>query len=323
MIKTYLKAINEALDEAMSQNDNVVIMGEDVGIYGGSMGVTSGLLAKYGEKRVIDMPISETAFTGAAVGAAIVGLRPVVEIFFSDFITFALDPLINHAAKLHFMSAGQINVPMVLRTDIGAGTGAAAQHSQSIESLVLNTPGLRVLAPSNAHNAKGLMLSAIDDDGPVVFLEHKLLYKKECDVPDCFYKTAIGKADISKEGSDITLIAYSYMSELALTAAKELAMAGINAEVIDLLSLRPLDSETIINSVKKTGRAVVIQEAPKFGGFAGEIVSLINEKTFDYLKAPVARVCGSEMPIAYNIDIEGKSIPSVESILEKVKEIMK
>ena len=153
MIKTYLKAINEALDEAMSQNDNVVIMGEDVGIYGGSMGVTSGLLAKYGEKRVIDMPISETAFTGAAVGAAIVGLRPVVEIFFSDFITFALDPLINHAAKLHFMSAGQINVPMVLRTDIGAGTGAAAQHSQSIESLVLNTPGLRVLAPSNARNA--------------------------------------------------------------------------------------------------------------------------------------------------------------------------
>ena len=323
MIKTYLKAINEALDEAMSQNDNVVIIGEDVGIYGGSMGVTAGLLAKYGEKRVIDMPISETAFTGAAVGAAIVGLRPVVEIFFSDFITFALDPLINHAAKLHFMSAGQINVPMVLRTDIGAGTGAAAQHSQSIESLVLNTPGLRVLAPSNARNAKGLMLSAIDDDGPVVFLEHKLLYKKECDVPDCFYKTAIGKADISKEGSDITLIAYSYMSELALTAAKELAMTGINAEVIDLLSLRPLDSETIINSVKKTGRAVVIQEAPKFGGFAGEIVSLINEKTFDYLKAPVARVCGSEMPIAYNIDIEGKSIPSVESILEKVKEIMK
>ena len=323
MIKTYLKAINEALDEAMSQNNNVVIMGEDVGIYGGSMGVTSGLLAKYGEKRVIDMPISETAFTGAAVGAAIVGLRPVVEIFFSDFITFALDPLINHAAKLHFMSAGQINVPMVLRTDIGAGTGAAAQHSQSIESLVLNTPGLKVLAPSNARNAKGLMLSAIDDDGPVVFLEHKLLYKKECDVPDCFYKTAIGKADISKEGSDITLIAYSYMSELALTAAKELAMAGINAEVIDLLSLSPLDSETIINSVKKTGRAVVIQEAPKFGGFAGEIVSLINEKTFDYLKAPVARVCGSEMPIAYNIDIEGKSIPSVESILEKVKEIMK
>lgn len=323
MIKTYLKAINEALDEAMSQNDNVVIMGEDVGIYGGSMGVTSGLLAKYGEKRVIDMPISETAFTGAAVGAAIVGLRPVVEIFFSDFITFALDPLINHAAKLHFMSAGQINVPMVLRTDIGAGTGAAAQHSQSIESLVLNTPGLRVLAPSNARNAKGLMLSAIDDDGPVVFLEHKLLYKKECDVPDCFYKTAIGKADISKEGSDITLIAYSYMSELALNAAKELAMAGINAEVIDLLSLRPLDPETIINSVKKTGRAVVIQEAPKFGGFAGEIISLINEKTFDYLKAPVARVCGSEMPIAYNIDIEGKSIPSVESILEKVKEIMK
>ena len=149
------------------------------------------------------------------------------------------------------------------------------------------------------------------------------MYKKECDVPDCFYKTAIGKADISKEGSDITLIAYSYMSELALSAAKELAMAGINAEVIDLLSLRPLDSETIINSVKKTGKAVVIQEAPKFGGFAGEIVSLINEKTFDYLKAPVARVCGSEMPIAYNIDIEGKSIPSVESILEKVKEIMK
>lgn len=323
MIKTYLKAINEALDEAMESDENVIIIGEDVGTYGGSMGVTTGLLAKYGEKRVIDMPISETAFTGAAVGAAITGLRAVVEIFFSDFITFALDPIINHAAKLHFMSASQINVPMVLRTDIGAGTGAAAQHSQSIESLLLNTPGLKVLAPSNAYNAKGLMRSAIDDDCPVIFLEHKLLYKTECDVPQNEYKTDIGKAEILKEGTDITFIAYSYMSKIALDAADELEKEGIHAEVVDLLSLRPLDTDTIIKSVKKTSRAVIIQESPQFGGFAGEVSAQISEHAFNYLKAPPQRVCGSEMPIAYNFEVEKQSIPSVEKIMQKTKELLK
>ncbi len=323
MKKTYLKAINEALDEAMRLDENVVLIGEDIGTYGGSMGVTFGLQKKYGKRRVIDVPISETAFTGMAVGASILGMRPVVEIFFSDFITFALDPLINHAAKLHFMSAGQISTPIVIRTDIGAGTGAAAQHSQSIESLLLNTPGLKLVAPSNAYNAKGLMHSAISDDSPVVFLEHKLLYESEFDVPDNFFTFEIGNASISKQGTDVSIITYSFMTSQVLSAASELEKEGISVEVVDLLSLRPLDIDTISSSVKKTGRAVVVHEAPKFGGFAGEVVAQINENVFSFLKCPVRRICGEELPIAYNMSIERETIPSVHKIKREVEEMMK
>ena len=238
MKKTYLQAVTDALDCAMGSDPNVVVMGEDVGVYGGGMGATRGLVEKYSSSRVIDTPISETAFTGAAVGCALMGMRPVVEIIFSDFTSLTADPVINHAAKYHFMSAGTLSVPMVIRTPMGAGTGAAAQHSQSVENMYLNVPGLVVLAPSDAYDAKGLLISAIELDDPVMFFEHKKCYPMSSDVPEGSYRIRIGKADIKKQGSDISIISYSYMSCAALEAAALLEEDGISAEVVDLRSLR-------------------------------------------------------------------------------------
>ena len=322
---TYLQAINEALRECMREDENVVLIGEDLGIYGGGFGATKGLSAEFGERRVWQTPISETAFTGAAVGAALMGLRPVVEIMFADFMTLAADPLINHAASFPFMAAGALSVPMVVRTPMGAGTGAASQHSQCPETMFLNTPGLKVLAPSTPTDAKYLLKAAVKDDSPVIFFEHKMLYKSTEIIQNAAADDIIiGKADIKRSGSDVSIITYSYDTELALAAAEALSAEGIDAEVVDLRSLRPLDTQTITASVKKTGRAVVVGEAHKFAGFGAEISAAINESDAFYsLKCPVARLGGSEMPIAYAKEIESASVPDAAAIANEVRKVMK
>lgn len=323
MIKSYLEAVNDALDTAMGRDENVVIMGEDVGVYGGGMGVTAGLIEKYGPSRVMDTPVSESAFTGAAAGCAMLGMKPVVEIIFADFTSLIIDPLINHAAKMHFMSAGTINVPMVVRTPLGSGTGAAAQHSQSVENMFLNVPGIFVAAPSNAYDAKGLMLSAIECSDPVMYFEHKKCYPLTDEVPEGYYTVPLGKAKIAREGKDITIVSYSHMVNTVLQAAEALEKEGISAEVIDLRSLRPLDTDTILASVEKTGRALVVTEAPAFGGFSGEIASVIAENASEALVSPLKRLGGTDMPIAYNEGVESAQVPDVPAIINKVKEIMK
>ena len=316
-------AVNEALSEEMQRDENVIIIGEDVGIYSGGCGATKGLVEKYGKERVIETPISETAFTGMAVGAAMMGLRPVVEIMFADFTSLALDPIINHAAKLPFMSGGRLQVPMVLRTPICYGTGAAAQHSQSVESLFLNTPGIKVVAPSCSADLKGLLKSAIRDDAPVIFLEHKLLNKCEMPLPEGEYTIPLGKADIKREGKDISIISYSNSVNICLKAASMLAAEDIDAEVVDVRTLRPFDKETVIASVMKTKRAIIVHAAPAFGGFGGEIISEIMESdVFGMLKAPIKRVCGIEMPMPYTKTLEDLTVPSAENIIKAVKEII-
>ncbi|MFO7312377.1 MAG: alpha-ketoacid dehydrogenase subunit beta, partial [Bacillota bacterium] len=269
---TYAQAVREALAEEMRRDERVFLMGEDIGVYGGAFGVTLGLIDEFGPERVMDTPLSEAAIIGAAAGAAVLGMRPVAEVQFSDFLTIGSDQLVNQAAKMRYMFGGKVRVPMVVRTPAGSGTGAAAQHSQSLETWFMHIPGLKVVAPATPYDAKGLLKSAIRDDNPVVVFEHKLLYKTKGPVPEEDYTVPIGKAAIRREGTDITVIATSVMVLRSLAAADRLAEEGISVEVIDLRSLRPLDTETIVKSVCKTGRAVVVHEANKFAGFGGEIV---------------------------------------------------
>lgn len=320
---TYAKAINEAMSEEMRRDPDVFLFGEDVGAYGGSFGVSEGMIAEFGSERVMDTPISEAGIAGTAVGAAAMGMRPILEIMFSDFVTITMDQIVNQAAKLHFMSGGQIKVPMVLRTASGSGTGAAAQHSQSLESWFCHIPGLKVIAPSTPYDAKGLLKAAIRDDNPVIFFEHKLLYKRIGEVPEEDYMIPIGKADIKKSGKDISIITYSRMTEVSLDAARELAREGIDAEVIDLRSLKPLDTQAIIESVKKTGRALIVHEACKTGGLGGEIAALIAENAFSYLKAPVKRLCGLDIPVPYSEELERISVPTAEAVISAAKELFK
>lgn len=320
LVISFAQALRDAMREEMIRDENVFLMGEDIGLYGGGFGVTRGLFEEFGEKRIVETPISETAYTGAGIGASLLGLRPVIEIMFGDFVSLTVDPIINHAAKYHFMTAKQVHVPIVLRTPFGSGTGAAAQHSQSLESIYLNTPGLKVVMPSTPYDAKGLLKAAIRDDSPVLFFENKLLYRTQGEVPQEEYILPIGKADIKKEGRDITLITYSRMVQVCLNAAQILEKSGIHAEVLDLRSLRPLDIETIVASVKKTSRALIVHEAPQFGGFGGEIVSQINEsEAFYYLDAPVKRLGGLEIPVPYNPVLEKEIIPTELKIVEAVQ----
>ncbi|MFA0816521.1 MAG: alpha-ketoacid dehydrogenase subunit beta [Anaerofustis sp.] len=321
---TFAQAVRDAMREEMHRDENVFLMGEDVGLYGGCFGVSRGMWEEFGEKRIVETPISETSFTGAGVGAALMGLRPIVEIMFGDFVSLAFDPIINHAAKYYFMTAKQVTVPMVLRTPFGSGTGAAAQHSQSLESAYLNTPGLKVIMPSTPYDAKGLLKSAIRDNSPVMFFENKLLYRTEGEVPDEEYLIPIGQADVKREGSDITLISYSRMLPVCLEAAEELSKDGIDAEVLDLRTLRPLDTQAITESVKKTSRALIVYEAPQFGGFGGEIAAQINEsEAFYYLDAPVKRLGGAEMPVPYNPSLEKEIVPTVKTVAETVRAMLK
>lgn len=320
---TYLEAVREAMSQEMRNNDDVFLMGEDIGLYGGGFGVTQGMIEEFGAARIRNTPISELGITGTAVGAAITGMRPIVELQFSDFITLAMDQLVNQAAKLRYMHGGQGKVPLVLRTPSGSGTGAAAQHSQSLEAWVAHIPGLKVVQPSTPYDAKGLLKAAIDDDNPVIFYEHKLLYKTKGEVPEENYYLPLGKADIKREGTDVTIVATAMMVPRALAAAAELEKEGISAEVVDPRTLVPLDEETIIQSVVKTRHLVVVHEAVKRGGFGGEIASTVAEsKAFHHLAAPIKRLGGEAVPIPFNPELEKAAVPQAEDITRAVKETL-
>jgi pyruvate/2-oxoglutarate/acetoin dehydrogenase E1 component len=320
---TYVQAVAAALREEMNRDENVFLLGEDMGVYGGCFGVTKGFLKEFGEERIVDTPIAEAGFTGIAVGAAIMGMRPVVEIMFSDFVTLASDNLVNQAAKIRFMLGGQVKVPMVLRTPAGSGTGAAAQHSQSLEAWMVHIPGLKVVMPSTPYDVKGLLKSAIRDDNPVIFYEHKLLYKMKGEVPDNDYTIPIGKADVKRTGKDLTIVTYSIMVHRAMEAAEKLSREGIDVEVIDLRSLYPMDIETIVESVKKTGKVVIAHEAVKRGGVGAEIAAQISDsEAFFYLDAPIKRLAGMEVPIPYSPTLERDIVPQVGDIIRTVKELM-
>jgi pyruvate dehydrogenase E1 component beta subunit len=297
-------------------------MGEGIAERGGSFKVTEGLLKEFGPKRVIDTPLAEATFTGAAVGAALAGTRPIVEILFVDFTLLIMDQIVNQAAKYEFMSGGQGKVPMVLRTQGGAGNGLAGQHSQSLEALFYHIPGLKVVMPATPYDAKGLLKASIRDDDPTMFIEHKLLYMTEGEVPEDDYIVPLGQADIKRPGDDITLITYSYMTLKCLEAAEVMQNEGISVEVVDLRTLTPLDKETILQSVEKTGRAIVVHEAVKRGGIGGDIAAMIMEEAYDDLDAPVKRIAGKNTTIPYNLELEKACVPTVEDIVEGVLELV-
>ena len=318
----FREALNQALFEEMRRDPLVFTMGEGIAERGGSFKVTEDLLKTFGPERVMDTPISEASFTGCGVGAALVGTRPVVEILFVDFTALIMDQIINQAAKYEFMSGGQGKVPMVLRTQGGAGNGLAGQHSQSLEALFYHIPGLKVVMPATPYDAKGLLKASIRDDSPTIFIEHKLLYMTKGEVPDDDYFVPLGQADIKRSGDDITLVTYSYMILKCLEAADALAKEGISVEVVDLRTLTPLDKETILESVEKTGRAIVVHEAVKRGGIGGDIAAMIMEEAYDDLDGPVMRICGKNTTIPYNLELEKVCVPSVEDIIEGVLEMV-
>lgn len=320
---TFLEAIRETMSQEMRQNPDVFIMGEDIGLYGGAFGVTNGMLEEFGPERVRSTPISEAAISGAAVGAAVTGMRPILELQFSDFITIAMDNIVNQAAKLRYMFGGKGQVPMVVRTPSGSGAGFAAQHSQSLEAWTVHIPGLKVVQPSTPYDAKGLLKAAMDDNNPVIFYEHKLLYRHKGEVPEELYAIPLGVADVKREGRDVTIVATAIMVHRSLEAAKVLEKDGIEVEVIDPRTLVPLDEEAIIRSVKKTGRLVVVHEAVKRGGIGGEIASIIAEsEAFDYLDAPIVRLGGAPVPIPYNPELEKRAVPQVEDIVRAVRQLL-
>ena len=321
---TYSEAIREAMSEEMRRDSSVIFLGEDIGVYGGAFGVSVGMVEEFGEERVMDTPISEAGIAGVATGAAMTGLRPIMEIMFMDFTTIAMDAIVNQAAKIRYMFGGKGSVPMVLRCPAGSGAGAAAQHSQSLEAWFCHVPGLKVVTPSTPADAKGLLKAAIRDDNPVIFIEQKLLYRKTGDVPtDPDFIIPLGKADIKKAGSDVSIITYGRMVWSAMEAAELLEEQGISVEVVDLRSLVPIDREAVLGSVRKTGRVIVLNEAVKTGGFAGEISSMIAESdAFDYLDGPIVRLAGSDTPIPYNPILEKAVIPSVNEIVSAAVRLM-
>ena len=320
---TYAEAIRSAMSEEMRRDERVFLFGEDIGRYGGAFGVSFGMLDEFGPERVKETPISEAAIIGAAAGAAMVGMRPIAEMMFMDFILLGMEQLVNQAAKVRFMFGGKASVPMVIRMPAGSGTGAAAQHSQSLESLLIHIPGIKVVNPSTPYDAKGLLLSAIRDPNPVCFVEHKLLYKTKGEVPDEEYTIPLGVADIKREGQDLTVVASSIMVSRALTVAEKLSAEGIEVEVIDPRTLRPLDVETIIKSVRKTGRLLVVHEACKTGGWAGEVIASISSSSaFDYLDAPMRRLTGKDIPIPYNRNLEQAAVPQEVDIEMEIRAIV-
>lgn len=322
--KLYIDALREGLREEMQRDETVFIIGEDVGLYGGAFGVTKGLFEEFGESRIIDTPISEAAIAGAAVGAALCGMRPVAEIMFFDFFTIAMDQLVNQGAKNRYMFGGKAQVPMVIRGPMGSGTGAAAQHSQSFPAVFAHFPGLKVVMPSTPYDIKGLIKSAIRDNNPVVFAEHKLLYRTKGEVPEEDYTIPLGKADIKRPGKDVTIVAGSIMLPKAIEAAKELEQHGIDAEVIDPRTLKPLDLQTVINSVKKTGRLIIAEDDPISFGWGAEIAAgIAGSEAFDYLDAPIKRLAGLDIPIPYNPNLEKHAIPQVADIVENTKELLR
>lgn len=320
---TYRQAIQDAMVEEMRRDENVFLIGEDIGSYGGAFGVSAGMLTEFGPERIRETPISELAIVGAAAGAAMVGMRPIAELMFMDFVLLAMEPLMNQAAKARYMFGGKATVPMVLRLPSGSGTGAAAQHSQSLESMLMGIPGIKVVAPSTAYDAKGLLLSAIRDHNPVCFVEHKLLYKSKGEVPEGEYTIPLGVADIKHPGEEITVVTSGIMVQKSLAVAQKLSQEGVSVEVLDLRTLRPMDNQAIINSVKKTGRLLVVHEAVQTGGWAGEVMAIVSaSEAFDYLDAPMRRLAGKDIPIPYNRFLEAAAVPQEADIEAEIRAII-
>jgi len=313
---TYREAIREALREELQRSSDVFLLGEDIADFGGSYKVTLGLLEEFGRERVRNTPISEGAIVGAAVGAAVVGMRPVAEIMYVDFTTLALDQIVNQAAKIRYMTGGQVKVPVVIRTQGGSGRSAAAHHSQSLEAWFAHVPGLKVVMPATPYDAKGLLKAAIRDDNPVIFIEHKLLYSEKGEVPEEDYTVPIGSAILRREGMDISIVTYSRMVGEVLAAASVLAEHGVSTDVIDLRTLSPLDIDLVCGSVKKTGRLLIVHEACQQAGLGAEIAAQVAERMFDYLDAPVKRLGGGNVPMPFAGELERSVIPQVEDIIE-------
>jgi acetoin:2,6-dichlorophenolindophenol oxidoreductase subunit beta len=319
---TYLEAVREAMCQEMRRDQEVFLIGEDVGTYGGAFGVSKGMLEEFGAERVRDTPISEAAIAGAATGAAMMGMRPVMEIMFMDFLTISMNQLVNASAKMRFMFGGKCSIPMVIRAPSGSGTGAAAQHSQSLEAWFINVPGIKVIAPSSPYDAKGLLTTAIRDNNPVLFMEHKLLYRTKGPVPEESYAIPLQSGEVKREGRDLTIVAYSIMVPRALEAAEKLAAEGIEVEVVDPRCLKPLDADIIVRSVCKTGRVLITHEAPVTGGFGGELAAVIaGSEAFDYLDAPIRRLAGLDVPIPYNRNLERAAVPQVEDIVAAARSL--
>ena len=318
----YRDALRTALQEEMAADETVFCVGEGIGERGGSYKVTDGLIAEFGKGRVIDTPLSEAGFVGLGVGAAIAGQRPVVEILFIDFLLQAMDQVVNQAAKYRFMSGGEGRVPLVIRTQGGAGNSLAGQHSQSLEALYYHVPGLKVVMPSTPRDAKALLKAAIRDEDPVIFIEHKLLYMTEGEVPDEPYEIPLGQAEIKRAGSDVTLVTWSHMTLKSLEAAAKLAEEGIDVEVVDLRTLVPMDTNCVLDSVRRTGRLVVAQEAVKRGGVGSDVAAIVAEQAFESLKAPIIRIAGINTVIPFNLALEKSAVPQVADIVAGVRTVM-
>ncbi|MGE5620390.1 MAG: alpha-ketoacid dehydrogenase subunit beta [Sphingomonadaceae bacterium] len=319
---TYAEALREALAEEMRRDPTVFVMGEEVGAAGGTFKSFEGLYEQFGPNRVVDTPIAEEGYVGLGVGAAMTGMRPVIDVMFGDFVTMAMDPIVNQAAKLYYMTGGQVPVPMVLHTTLGAGRRSAAQHSQSLHAWFAHIPGLRVVVPSTPHDVKGLMKSAIRYDGPVIFFDDKMMYKVKGPVPEEEYLIPLGSADVKREGTDLTVVATSSMVFVALEAAELLAKEGISLEVVDPRTVSPLDTETILASVRKTHRALVLDEGHRSFGASAEIAAEIAEKAFDYLDAPVKRYAAMDVPVPFSPALEDVTIPNTQGVVELVRELM-
>lgn len=318
---TYAEAIRDGIRQEIKRDPSVYLIGEDVGIFGGCFGVTAGLYQEFGPERVMDTPITETSIVGHAVGAAAAGLRPIAEIMFIDFAGVCMDEIFNQAAKMRYMFGGKARVPMVIRTTCGGGLSAAAQHSQSMEAWFTHIPGLKTVMPSVPVDAKGLMIAAIRDDNPVMYIEHKQLLAVTGEVPEGEYIVPFGKAEIKREGSAVTIVAWSWMVHKALAAAEALAKEGIDTEVLDPRTLVPLDKEAILKSVAKTGRLVIVHEAVRTGGFGGEIAAIVADEGFDLLNAPIKRVTAPDTPVPFSPILERAYLPNEEKIIKAVKEL--
>lgn len=332
-IKTFRQALNEALHLEMSRDKNVIVFGEDVcggtggtgekDAWGGAFGVTKGLLSEFGPDRIMDTPITESAFVGAAVGAAMTGLRPVTEIMFVDFLGVCFDQIFNQAAKVRYMFGGKADMPMVLRASYGAGASSASQHSQALYPIFTHIPGLKVVVPSNPYDAKGLLINAIRDEDPVIFLEHKMLYDISAEVPDEAYTVPFGEAGIIREGEDVTLISLGKMVNVCQEAANELAKENVAASILDLRTISPLDEETILEFAEETGRVVIVDEAYPRCGVAADVSSIIVEKAFSYLKAPIKKVTPPHSPVPYAPNLEQAFLPSSQKVIDAVKEVIR
>jgi pyruvate dehydrogenase E1 component beta subunit len=319
---TFRQALNETLREELQRDENVFLMGEEIGNFEGSYKITAGLMKEFGPRRVVDTPIAENGFVGIATGAAMLGLRPVVEIMTINFIVMAMDEIVNHAAKIYYMFGGQCPIPLVIRTPGGGGQQLSATHSQNLETWFAHVPGLKVVAPSTPEDAKGLLRSSILDNNPVIFLENLALYNVRGEVPEGYYTTPIGKAKVAKEGTDLTVISYSRMASVATEVAHHMQQEnGLNIEVVDIRTLRPLDTETLVNSVKKTNRAIIFEEDWRSYGIGAEIAATLQEEAFDYLDAPIKRVASLEVPLPYSKPLELAALTGSKQLIDAINEL--